>query len=122
MFTAVPRLRNPVVLAHGIMGYDRIRLAGVVVKDYFPGIGEKLQAAGNRVLRPRTSATASVKQRASELLADIDRAAPHEPVHIIAHSMGGLDARYLISKLAPAGRVLSLTTVGTPHRGSAFAD
>ena len=36
--------------------------------------------------------------------------------------MGGLDARYLISRLDMADRVLSLTTVGTPHRGSSFAD
>ena len=44
-------------------------------------------------------------------------------MNIIAHSMGGLDARYMISRLKPPGvEVLSLTTVGTPHRGSAVAD
>ena len=36
--------------------------------------------------------------------------------------MGGLDARYLISRLGMADRVLSLTTLGTPHRGTSFAD
>lgn len=37
--------------------------------------------------------------------------------------MGGLDARYMISKLKPDNvKVLSLTTVASPHRGSAFAD
>ena len=36
--------------------------------------------------------------------------------------MGGLDARYMISKLGMAERVLTLTTVGTPHRGTSFAD
>ena len=30
--------------------------------------------------------------------------------------------RYMISKLDMADRVLSLTTIGTPHRGSPFAD
>lgn len=35
----------------------------------------------------------------------------------------GLDARYMISQLKPPGvSVLSLTTIATPHRGSAFAD
>jgi len=43
-------------------------------------------------------------------------------VHLIAHSMGGLDSRYMISKLGMAGRVISLTTIGTPHRGSPVAD
>jgi triacylglycerol lipase len=36
--------------------------------------------------------------------------------------MGGLDARYYITHLGGAERVLSLTTLGTPHRGSSFAD
>jgi triacylglycerol lipase len=36
--------------------------------------------------------------------------------------MGGLDGRYLISKLGMSSRVLSLTTIATPHRGTAFAD
>jgi triacylglycerol lipase len=43
-------------------------------------------------------------------------------VHIIAHSMGGLDARYLISTLGYASKVKSLTTLSTPHRGSPLAD
>src|SRR5262249_5187529 len=38
-------------------------------------------------------------------------------VHVFAHSMGGLDARYMISRLGMAKRVLSLTTIATPHRG-----
>jgi len=36
--------------------------------------------------------------------------------------MGGLDARFMISKLGMADRVLSLTTIGTPHHGSPIAD
>ena len=36
--------------------------------------------------------------------------------------MGGLDSRYLISRLGMAERVLSLTTLGTPHRGTPLAD
>jgi len=35
----------------------------------------------------------------------------------------GLDARYMISRLKPSNvNVLSLTTIASPHRGSAFAD
>jgi len=37
--------------------------------------------------------------------------------------MGGLDSRHAISlRLGLAERVLTLTTLGTPHRGTAFAD
>jgi hypothetical protein len=53
--------------------------------------------------------------------------------HLVAHSMGGLDCRYLIAQLQAAGekngdaqaaarRIASLTTVATPHRGSPVAD
>ena len=37
-------------------------------------------------------------------------------VNIIAHSKGGLDARYLISGLHMEDKVASLTTISTPHR------
>jgi triacylglycerol lipase len=50
-----------------------------------------------------------------------------EEVHIIAHSMGGLDARFCLSpgnpdNIAARARVASLTTIGTPHLGSPVAD
>ena len=43
-------------------------------------------------------------------------------VVIIAHSMGGLDARYMISRLGMDDRVTALVTITTPHRGSPYAD
>jgi triacylglycerol lipase len=41
---------------------------------------------------------------------------------IVGHSMGGLDARYMIQELGMADRVAALLTVTTPHRGSPYAD
>jgi triacylglycerol lipase len=119
----IPRLDAPIVLVHGLCGYDRIAAFGVTLKDYFPGIREALEAAGNRVLVPRLSRTRGVASRAGELKRFVERRVPGGgPVHVIGHSMGGLDARYMIARLGMAGRVKSLTTVGTPHRGTAFAD
>jgi triacylglycerol lipase len=74
------------------------------------------------VLLPRLSPTEGIARRAAQLKAVVDKHSPEEPVHLVAHSMGRLDSRYMISKLGMAGRVLSLTTLGTPHRGTAFAD
>lgn len=38
-------------------------------------------------------------------------------------AQGGLDGRFLISRLKPTNfKVRSLTTISTPHRGSSFAD
>jgi triacylglycerol lipase len=51
---------------------------------------------------------------------------PEGAVHIIAHSMGGLDSRTLIGLglhgLSTPGRIASLTTLSTPHGGSPVAD
>lgn len=41
-----------------------------------------------------------------------------EKVNIIAHSKGGLEARMAASSLGYADRIASITTIGTPHRGS----
>jgi triacylglycerol lipase len=118
----MPRLDAPIVLVHGLCGFDCLYAFRRVVQEYFPGIRAQLEAAGNRVLLARLSKTRGVTERAAELKRFIERNVPAGPVHLIGHSMGGLDGRYMISRLGMADRVRSLTTVGTPHRGTAFAD
>lgn len=118
----IPRLRAPIVLVHGLFGFDRLCLGPWLLTHYFQGIPEALRAAGNRVLVASLSPTGGIADRARQLQEMLDLESPHEPVHILAHSMGGLDSRYLISRLNRADRVLTLTTLGTPHRGTTFAD
>ncbi len=115
-------MKAPVVFVHGLCGFDRLFVCRRPVKEYFPGLRESLEADGNRILIPRLSPTSSITVRAAELAAFIKREVGSQPVHLIGHSMGGLDARYAVSKLGLERQVLSLTTVGTPHRGSPFAD
>src|SRR4029077_11559874 len=45
-----------------------------------------------------------------------------QPVHLVGHSLGGLDARYAVTKLGLDKQVRSVTTIGTPHRGTPFVD
>jgi triacylglycerol lipase len=116
------KLQVPIVLVHGLFGFDRLRLAGWTVLSYFPRIPEYLSEAGNRVLVPSLPPMSGIAERAAQLKAFLDRESPREPVHLIGHSMGGLDCRYLVTKLGMAERVLSLTTIATPHHGSPFAD
>jgi triacylglycerol lipase len=118
----LPKLRSPILLVHGLLGFDEVKVMGWTVASYFPGIPEYLREAGNRVLVARVPPLGGVAERAAQLKEFLDGEAPDEPVHILAHSMGGLDARYLISRLNMASRVLTLTTIATPHRGTAFAD
>lgn len=115
-----PRPRYPIVLVHGLFGFDELR-SGVVYGKYFVGVAEYLRSQGMDVLVPETTPFASLEQRATELNKQI-LAKGWPRFHIIAHSAGGLDARYAISKLGLADRVVSLTTVSTPHRGTWFAD
>src|SRR3954470_4832369 len=115
---AQPRL--PVVLAHGFLGFDEIEL-GSRKHLYFRGIGEHLERMGARVYSPRVPPASSVAARAQRL-ADLIRALPEPRVNIVAHSMGGVDARYAISRLGLGERVASLITIGTPHLGTPLAD
>jgi triacylglycerol lipase len=104
------------------MGFSRIGLGPLTFASYFGGIPGLLQAAGNRVLVPQVPSMAGVAKRAEQLAAQIDTAFPGEPVHLICHSMGGLDARALMADSAWQKRILSVTTIGTPHLGSSLAD
>lgn len=117
--------KSPIVLAHGLLGFDELRIAGSLLPGvhYWRGITEALTANGIEVILTSVPPSASIEERAAKLSADIEKKAGGKSVNIVAHSMGGLDARYMISRMKPGNvRVRSLTTVASPHRGSAFAD
>ncbi|KAL9075561.1 MAG: hypothetical protein Q9161_001634 [Pseudevernia consocians] len=117
--------QNPIVLAHGLLGFDELHLVGKLLPGvhYWRGITEALKANNIEVILTSVPPSASIEERAAKLSHDIEKKAHGKSVNIVAHSMGGLDARYMISRLKPPNvKVLSLTTVASPHRGSAFAD
>ena len=91
-------------------------------KEYFRGAHEAFPQA----LFPVVPVTGTVEERARALATAIRGGLPAGPIHIIAHSMAGLDARFLLANnlegLAEPGRVASLSTISTPHRGSPIAD
>jgi len=115
-----PRPSLPVVLVHGFFGFDRLPIPGTKL-DYFRGISTHLNELGCDTHAVRLPAAAAVPDRARALVTAIE-ALPHDRVDMIAHSLGGLDARYALSKLGLAKRVRSLVTIGTPHRGTPLAD
>jgi triacylglycerol lipase len=114
------RLRHPLVLAHGVLGFDEIAVAGTK-HSYFRNIDENLRRLGTDCHVPRLPALGPVQDRAA-CFAEVVRALPGGRVNVIAHSMGGLDARYAIARLGLADRVASLVTIGTPHFGTPLAD
>ena len=108
------------LLAHGVLGFDRIQVAGKS-QAYFRGVPEAFARQGVQVHLVRVPGLASVAERA-EHLARAVRAIDARKVNVIAHSMGGLDARYAVSALGLSAKVASLTTIGSPHRGTPLAD
>jgi triacylglycerol lipase len=117
-----PRLDAPIVLAHGLFGFHKIGLGPLTLAEYFRGVPEFLMAAGNRVVVSQVPPIAGIERRSRVLGRRIRAAFGGEPVHLIGHSMGGLDARALLASEGDSGLILSLTTIATPHLGSALAD
>lgn len=92
---------------------------------YFKNIQSFLNADGFDVHHTRVGFASSLTDRARDLhgqVTELLAKTKAKKVHIIAHSMGGLDARAMIARLGMADRVASLTTIGTPHLGTTFAD
>jgi triacylglycerol lipase len=114
--------RQTIVLAHGLAGFSQIGVRRLRIANYFRGIPEHLEARGCRVVSSEVPPLGSIARRAAVLAEEIRAAARDDKVHVIAHSMGGLDARHAISRLGLEERVLTLVTLGTPHRGSPVAD
>src|SRR5689334_9200261 len=92
-----PPTRHPIGLANEYFGFASVGFVNTR-RDYFVGVRERLQALGYTVYLARLSPTASINLRAAQLARQIE-ALPTERVNIIAHSMGGLDARYAIAHL-----------------------
>jgi len=130
---------HPIVLAHGIARFDFLlahllqttSLFGLDLTlptdgiNYFKGIARHLRDQGFDVYQSQVSFAAPVTKRAEDLRAEVNKVLALKQsakVHIIAHSMGGLDARHMIATLGMADKVASLTTIGTPHNGTSFAD
>lgn len=156
--------KHTIVLAHGLLGFSEMNLLPGHYGNihYWRGITEAMRANGIRVITTTVPASGTIEERAEKLLSDIRRKIQrldlvqgyceeyqgtkakkdtYCKVNIIAHSMGGLDARYMISNLLSSQatsseytsdkpvpdlgakiKVRSLTTIATPHRGSPYAD
>jgi triacylglycerol lipase len=109
-----------IVLAHGVLGFSAIGKL-----EYFNGVKEHLEKHhGAHVLATGVPPVGSVEDRGKALVKQIvDEFDDRERVHILAHSMGGLDARWALKNVPGfVKRVKTLVAIGPPHRGSPVAD
>ena len=113
--------RHPVVFCHGMLAFSMLKMQIPDNLNCFSALREILRERGIPVLFPQVPPTSGVAERAEQLREQILHWT-REPVNLIAHSMGGLDARHMIARLGMGDHVASLTAVSTPHRGSYLAD
>ncbi len=122
-----------IYLSPGLFGFERI---GTYV--YFhhleQGLLRRFADAGREARAHLVNAfpTASIRRRAESLFAAITTTwTPGDPLHLVGHSTGGLDARMLAASGATVGdpRALaalkadlrSITCMNTPHHGTPLA-
>ncbi|NNE18501.1 MAG: hypothetical protein HKN10_08500, partial [Myxococcales bacterium] len=122
--------KHRIVLVPGLFGFAR--LGGF---DYFMHVEEALErrfsergerCAFTLVASPPTS---SIVRRTEVLIETVEKECGDEegPIHLIGHSTGGLDIRFLASPTAMFyhppwfDRIETVTSVTTPHWGSPLA-
>ena len=102
-------------------------------QDYYTGLRPFLEREyGHRddlaltIIAPQVPVSESAATRGRCLLNAIRTQLETMPsatrVRLIAHSMGGLDGRWVIAEGSLTDRIDSLTTIATPHRGTSLGD
>jgi len=111
-----------IVLAHGILGFGSGLLPFGI--NYFNGVKAILEQHGHDVFAPTVTPLGSLDVRSEQLARQIEAHWPGDSeLAVIAHSMGGLDARRVIHRDPSVGkRIKNLVTIATPHFGSPVAD
>lgn len=113
--SVVCKTEYPILLVHGA-GFRDLK-----TPVYWGRIPNVLRSHGATVFFGEQDCWASTETNAHALCERIDAVLKEtgaKKVNIIAHSKGGLEARMAASSLNCADRIASITTIGTPHRGS----
>ena len=111
--------KYPILLLHGV-GFRDLKwpLYWGRIPKVLTGMGVELYY-GNQDCWARVEDNAkTIRGRIREILEETGA----EKINIIAHSKGGLEARMVASSLGMGERIASITTIGTPHRGSKTVD
>jgi len=115
-----PRARRPIILLHGL----------AMNRTNWLWLGRRLARLGFGPLYGTSYfSPQSVERSARHLARFIDRVLareraagrPADAVDIVAHSLGGLVARWYIEREGGAARVGHLITIATPHNGTLLA-
>src|SRR5699024_9760032 len=116
LVSGVTELGTPILLLHGFADNHSIftLLRGGLLRRGFSQV-----FAMNYSVRTTDVRTAAV-QLAEEVEAIVEETG-YERIHIVAHSLGGVIARYYVTRLGGDDRVHTLATLGSPHSGTLLA-
>lgn len=112
--------KYPIILIHGLGMRDDLKWA-----SYWGKIPQRLETEKIPFYFSHQQAFNSIEENAQlikDRILEILEKTRVEKMNIIAHSKGGVESRYMISKLNMEDKIASLTTLATPHRGSFLAD
>jgi hypothetical protein len=76
--------QNPIILAHGLLGFDELHVTGLPGIKYWYGISEALASKGVEVITADVPPAGRIEERAKELADVIERKAGGKSVNIIA--------------------------------------
>jgi len=113
--------RYPILFMHGMAGTD----SWLSIVDYWWQVPEHLEPRGYSILAPAVDPFQTSAVRAQQWnvhLNELYASGRARRVHLFGHSQGGLDARWLTTHLDPEHRIVSVTTMATPHHGSQTVD
>ena len=115
----VCKTKYPILMVHGIFFRDWQMF------NYWGRVPKELVRNGAEIYYGGQQSANLISVSAGELRDKIEKVIKEtgaEKLNIIAHSKGGLDSRYAISKLGMDRYVASLVTINTPHYGCNFVD
>jgi triacylglycerol lipase len=118
-YSELCKTKYPVLLVHGTGFRDR------AFCNYWGGIPGLLEKHGASIFYSKHDAWANIEDAASQIadtLKTVLKETECEKVNIIAHSKGGIDVRYAISKLGLEDKIASVTMISSPNHGSKTLD
>lgn len=114
------KTKFPIVFIHGAGFRDDKKYY-----NYWGRITKALEDHGTEVFYSNQDAWGTIESNSEIIknsILDVLSKTNAEKVNLIAHSKGGLEARYVISKLEMGESIASLSTISTPHNGSKTID
>jgi pimeloyl-ACP methyl ester carboxylesterase len=104
---------TPILLVHGMVDNHSIFT--------LLRLGLRRRGFGRVTTMNYSPLTADIRVAAARLAEEVEALVAetgYERIHVVGHSMGGLIARYYVTRLGGDERVHTLVTLGTPHQGT----